>query len=89
MRALGRVVRDDEAANEVVAAGGLLPVIALLTCNDPAVVRRWAVLSPPSRLGCLYNACCLPLQRWLIVQSTLSLPVQRCDVLLLLLQPAW
>ena len=40
MRALGRVVRDDEAANEVVAAGGLAPVIALLTCNDAAVVRR-------------------------------------------------
>ena len=40
MRALGRVVRNDEAANEVVAAGGLLPVISLLNCNDAAVVRR-------------------------------------------------
>lgn len=43
MRALGRVVRDDEAANEVVAAGGLAPVIALLSCNDSAVVRRYAM----------------------------------------------
>ena len=40
MRALGRVVRNDEAANEVVAAGGLLPIIALLECNDAGVVRR-------------------------------------------------
>lgn len=48
MRALGRVVRDDEAANEVVAAGGLSPVIALLSCNDAAVVRRCAMLSIPS-----------------------------------------
>ena len=40
MRALGRVVRNDDAANEVVAAGGLGPVTALLNCNDAAVVRR-------------------------------------------------
>ena len=40
MRALGRVVRNDEAANEVVAAGGLVPIIALLECNDAGVVRR-------------------------------------------------
>ena len=43
MRALGRVVRNDEAANEVVAAGGLLPIIALLECNDAGVVRRSAL----------------------------------------------
>ena len=53
MRALGRVVRDDEAANEVVAAGGLTPVIALLTCNDAAVVRRLAVLCPQTSLSLL------------------------------------
>lgn len=41
MRALGRVVRNDEAANEVVAAGGLVPIIALLDCNDAGVVRRY------------------------------------------------
>ena len=40
MRALGRVVRNDEAANEVVAAGGLVPIITLLDCNDNSVVRR-------------------------------------------------
>ena len=41
MRALGRVVRNDEAANEVVAAGGLVPIIALLDCNDAGIVRRY------------------------------------------------
>ena len=51
MRALGRVVRDDEAANEVVAAGGLAPVIALLSCNDAAVVRRYAMLSSHLKLS--------------------------------------
>ena len=40
MRALGRVVRSDEAANEVVAAGGLIPIVKLLDCSDPGVVRR-------------------------------------------------
>lgn len=33
-------MRNDEAANEVVAAGGLAPVTALLNSNDAAVVRR-------------------------------------------------
>ena len=41
MRALGRVVRNDEAANEVVAAGALVPIISLLDCNDAGVVRRY------------------------------------------------
>ncbi len=49
MRALGRVVRNDEAANEVVAAGGLLPIIALLECNDAGVVRRSC--PPPCHLS--------------------------------------
>lgn len=40
MRALGRVVRSDEAANEVVAAGGLVPIVKLLYCSDPGVIRR-------------------------------------------------
>ena len=40
MRALGRVVRNDEAANEVVAAGGLGPIITLLECNDNSIIRR-------------------------------------------------
>lgn len=44
MRALGRVVRSDEAANEVVAAGGLAPIVKLLCCNDPGVVRRYVLL---------------------------------------------
>ena len=43
MRALGRVVRSDEAANEVVAAGGLVPIVKLLDCNDPGVVRRYTL----------------------------------------------
>lgn len=44
MRALGRVVRNDEAANEVVAAGGLVPIITLLYCSDAGVVRRYHLL---------------------------------------------
>ena len=60
MRALGRVVRNDEAANEVVAAGGLLPIIALLECNDAGVVRR-SCPPPyhhlPDRLTQVENVC--------------------------------
>ena len=40
MRALGRLARSDEAAAEVVAAGGLPPIIALLDCHDAGLVRR-------------------------------------------------
>lgn len=46
MRALGRVVRSDEAANEVVAAGGLAPIVKLLDCSDAGIVRRSAVHWP-------------------------------------------
>lgn len=53
MRALGRVVRSDEAANEVVAAGGLVPIVKLLDCNDPGVVRRYTTV----------------FQQWLIIWS--------------------
>ena len=40
MRALGRLARSDEAASELVAAEGLPPIIALLDCSDPGLVRR-------------------------------------------------
>ena len=40
MRALGRLARSDEAASELVAAEGLPPMIALLDCSDPGLVRR-------------------------------------------------
>eukprot|EP00891_Asterochloris_glomerata_P003409 jgi/Astpho2/3409/Aster-x0160 len=43
MRALGRLARSDEAAAEVVAAGGLPPIIALLDCHDAGLVRRCLV----------------------------------------------
>jgi len=61
MRALGRVVRNDEAANEVVAAGGLLPIIALLECNDAGVVRRSCPLPChlSSEVETVYSQCFL------------------------------
>ena len=40
MRALGRLARSDAAASELVAAQGLPPIIALLDCSDPGLVRR-------------------------------------------------
>ena len=42
MRALGRLARSDKAATELVSAQGLPPVIALLDCSDPGLVRRRA-----------------------------------------------
>ena len=40
MRALGRLARADESAIEIVESGGLPPIIALLDCDDPGLVRR-------------------------------------------------
>lgn len=40
MRALGRLARNDQAAADIVAAGGLLPIIGLLTRPDSSLVRR-------------------------------------------------
>lgn len=43
MRALGRLARNDEAAAEIVAAGGLRPIVALLGHADASLVRRCLV----------------------------------------------
>jgi hypothetical protein len=40
MRALGRLARNDQAAADIVAAGGLQPIIGLLTRPDSSLVRR-------------------------------------------------
>ncbi|KAK9807719.1 hypothetical protein WJX72_007116 [[Myrmecia] bisecta] len=40
MRALGRLARSADTATEIVASGGLPPIIALLDSDDPALVRR-------------------------------------------------
>ena len=40
MRALGRLARSDESAAEIVEANGLPPIVALLDCEDPGLVRR-------------------------------------------------
>ncbi|KIY96612.1 hypothetical protein MNEG_11347 [Monoraphidium neglectum] len=43
MRALGRLARNDEAAAEIVAAGGLRPIVSLLGHADASLVRRCLV----------------------------------------------
>ena len=40
MRALGRLARNDDAAAEIVARGGLQPIVTLLTHEDSSLVRR-------------------------------------------------
>lgn len=43
MRALGRLARSDEAATEIATTQGIPPIIALLDCADPGLVRRHAL----------------------------------------------
>jgi hypothetical protein len=43
MRALGRLARNDDTAAEIVAAGGLRPIVSLLAHGDASLVRRCLV----------------------------------------------
>jgi hypothetical protein len=43
MRALGRLARNDDTAAEIVAAGGLRPIVSLLGHPDASLVRRCLV----------------------------------------------